>query len=190
MRAELIHGRSNNEYYTPRYAVLPILRYIPRGKTVWAPFDTPDSEFVRAMHDADIPWVYSHLCYGQDFFSYEPSQWDLIVSNPPFRGKTDILARSIALGKPFALLLTNNCLSEIGPMRQFMGIDLQLLMFDRRIEFNPTKGGSPFGSSYFCRGILPRPIIIEHLERVNKQQSSMYADSDLMAYLSNRLVHK
>lgn len=39
---------SSDEQYTPRYAVLPIIKYLPRGKTVWCPFDTEHSEFVIA----------------------------------------------------------------------------------------------------------------------------------------------
>lgn len=29
----------NNELYTPFYAVDPILKYIPRDKKIWCPFD-------------------------------------------------------------------------------------------------------------------------------------------------------
>ena len=127
MRAELIYGRPNDEYYTPRYAVLPILRYVPHDKVVWCPFDTEQSEYVQALRAHGIPCVHSHICRGQDFYAYEPPQ-------------------------------PNTCLNNIGPMRQFMGIDLQLLMFDRRVEFLPGQG-SPFASSYFCRNILPLSLI-------------------------------
>lgn len=187
MRAELIYGRPNDEYYTPRYAVLPILRYVPHDKVVWCPFDTEQSEYVQALRAHGIPCVHSHICRGQDFYAYEPPHWDLLLSNPPFHEKTRLLERCIALGKPFALLLPNTCLNNIGPMRQFMGIDLQLLMFDRRIEFLPGQG-SPFASSYFCRNILPRPLIIEYLEKTGRQRSSMYDDPELMSYLSRRLL--
>ena len=60
-------------------------------------------------------------------------------------------------------------------MRALAGVQLQLLMFDRRIEYSATKG-TPCGSTYVCRGILPRPLVIEHLERCGKP-SAMY-DAD------------
>lgn len=31
---------SSDEQYTPAYAVAPIIKYIPKDKTVWCPFDT------------------------------------------------------------------------------------------------------------------------------------------------------
>ena len=29
----------NDEYYTPSYAVYPIIKYLKQGSTVWCPFD-------------------------------------------------------------------------------------------------------------------------------------------------------
>ena len=39
----------NDEYYTPEYAVLPLLEFLDpfRGKTIWCPFDKEDSEYVK-----------------------------------------------------------------------------------------------------------------------------------------------
>jgi len=39
----------NDECYTPKYGVLPILEFIPKGAVVWCPFDTADSEFVKQI---------------------------------------------------------------------------------------------------------------------------------------------
>ena len=38
---------SNDECMTLDYAVEPIIKYIPKNWTVWCPFDTEDSEFVK-----------------------------------------------------------------------------------------------------------------------------------------------
>lgn len=85
----------------------PIVKYIPKNKTVWCPFDTEHSEFVLAMRDAGIRVVHSHILTGEDFFAYEPEKWDIIVGNPPFNIKQKVVERCLALGKPFALLLSN-----------------------------------------------------------------------------------
>ena len=82
-----LYGNPTDEKYTPGYGVLPIIKYIPEGKTVWCPFDTEHSEFVLKFRDAGFHVVHSHICNGQDFFDYEPSQWDVLVSNPPFSRK-------------------------------------------------------------------------------------------------------
>lgn len=34
-----------DEYYTPPILVEPIIQFIPKGSTIWCPFDTEDSEF-------------------------------------------------------------------------------------------------------------------------------------------------
>ena len=106
-----------------------------------------------------------------------------MLSNPPYSRKTEILRRCIALGKPFALLLSNNTFSNGSCMRALAGVQLQLLMFDRRIEYSATKG-TPCGSTYVCGGILPRPLVIEHLERCGKP-SAMYDDRRLAAWCND-----
>jgi len=73
----------NDECYTPDYGVRPILKYIPKDATVWCPFDKQDSEFVKQISRQNKV-VYSHIDFGQNFFEYEPNEWDCIVSNPPF----------------------------------------------------------------------------------------------------------
>ena len=37
----------SNEMYTPYYAVEPILKYIPKSKKVWCPFDKEWSAFYQ-----------------------------------------------------------------------------------------------------------------------------------------------
>lgn len=106
-----------------------------------------------------------------------------MLSNPPYSRKTEILRRCIAFGKPFALLLSNNTFSNGSCMRALAGVQLQLLMFDRRIEYSAARG-TPCGSTYVCRGILPRPLIIEHLKRYGKP-SAMYNDRRLAAWFNN-----
>ena len=79
----LYSGGNNDECYTPDYAVKPILEYIPKDAIVWCPFDTKDSEFVKLISQTN-PVEYSHLNKGEDFFQYQPDDWDMMVSNPPF----------------------------------------------------------------------------------------------------------
>ena len=100
--------KSSDEQYTPAYAVAPIIKYIPGNKIVWCPFDTEHSEYVLALKAAGIRVVHSHILTGEDFFVYEPEEWDLIVSNPPFSIKQKVVERCLALGKPFALLVPRN----------------------------------------------------------------------------------
>ena len=67
---KLMYSEGNNdECYTPYYAVIPILKYIPKDAIVWCPFDTKESEFVKQISNTN-QFEYSHINNGQDFFKY------------------------------------------------------------------------------------------------------------------------
>lgn len=46
----------NDECYTPRYAVEPIIKYIDKTKIIWCPFDT---EKKRVCKGVKRKWIYS-----------------------------------------------------------------------------------------------------------------------------------
>ena len=151
-----LYRNPTDEKYTPGYGVLPIIKYIPESKIIWCPFDTEHSEFVLKFKAAGFEVVYSHICKGQDFFEYEPPQWDVLVSNPPFSRKVDVFDRCLKFGKPFALLMSNYWLNNVAPCRLFLNTELELLMFDKRIQFGEGKN-VPFNSSYFVIGYFRSP---------------------------------
>ena len=155
----------NDECYTPAYAVIPLLKYLERfkGKTIWCPFDTADYEFVKVLTANGYTVVYSHLEYGQDFYTYEPEHWDLLVSNPPFTNKRKIFERALSFNKPFALLMSLTWLNDSAPKQLFSEKDLQLLMFDRRIKFKGLGDKITFSSAYYCWDLLPKQIIMEQI---------------------------
>ena len=170
----------NDERYTPAILVKPILEYIPKGSTVWCPFDTEKSEFVFALKEHGCKVIYSHIKTGQDFFEYEPEEeYDYIVSNPPFSLKLEVLERLYKLNKPFAMLLTLECLNyqEVGSF--FLDKNLELLIVDKKVSFD---GNQPsFNTSYFCNKMIPEKLKFVHLEHSNKNKnfvpSRMYEDN-------------
>lgn len=158
-----------DEMFTPPILVKPILKYLKPNSIIWCPFDTEDSEFVIAFKEAGHKVVYSHIGYGQDFFTYEPKEYDCIISNPPFSRKLEVLKRLYLLNKPFAMILGLPILNyqEIGNF--FIGKDLQLLIVDKKVSFNGNTAS--FNNSYFCHKILPKDIIFEHLEHNNSNKN-------------------
>ena len=44
--------------------------------------------------------LFIHISNGQDFFDYEPDRWDVMVSNPPFTNKENILREHYHLANP------------------------------------------------------------------------------------------
>lgn len=117
--------------------------------------------------------VRSSLVEGQDFFEYEPDEWDIIVSNPPFSIKDKILERLYSFNKPFAILLPLNSLQGKSRFKYFER-DIQLLSFDTRVCYHNKESldkvvnGSPFASAYFCRDLLPKDLIIEKLNEYKR----------------------
>ena len=98
--------KASDEYYTPREAVLPLLEYIKPNYTIWCPFDTEQSEYVKIFRENGFKVIATHIDNGQNFFYYEPEEhYDYIISNPPFSMKDDILKRLYELKKPYAMLL-------------------------------------------------------------------------------------
>lgn len=164
-RSILYSRGRNDECETPAYGVKPIIKYIPHGAVVWCPFDKAHSQFVELISKTHRV-VYSHVDEGRDFYVYEPDHWDVIVSNPPFTNKRKIFERALSFGKPFALLMTNTWLNDAAPVRLFLERQLQLLMFDKRIEYLTKYKAKriTFGSSYYCCDFLPRDLITEELE--------------------------
>ena len=159
---------NNDECYTPDYGVAPVLEFIPKDKIIWCPFDTEESEFVKQISKTNEV-VYSHIDEDKDFFTYEPDRWDIIVSNPPFKGKRKIFERALSFNKPFALLMTMTFMNEAAPVQLFEDRGLQLLLFDKRVEFyQPNakqRGKITFNSSYFCWNFLPRDIVMRRLQK-------------------------
>ena len=173
---KLMYSSGNNdECYTPDYGVEPILKYIPKDATVWCPFDTEESQFVIQISKQNKV-IRSHLESGQDFFDYEPDEWDMIVSNPPFTDKRKFFERALSFNKPFALIMTNTWLNDSAPKQLFKDKDLQLLMFDKRMKFISPDGRDndkiTFSSSYYCYNILPKQIIMEELDVPPKKVST------------------
>lgn len=174
---EYVHNSKgkNDECYTKRYAVEPLLKYLEpfRNKIIWCPFDKSDSEFVKVFQENGFQVVYSHIDYGQDFFLYEPEQWDVLISNPPFTGKTEIFKRVLSFKKPFALLMNILWLNDAAPVKIFRaaGRKLQLLLFDKRMDFKnqPQDKMINFMSDYFCCDFLPEQIIFSDFKNKNQQ---------------------
>jgi len=161
----LYSNGKNDECYTPKYAITPILEFIPKGAIIWCPFDTKESHFVQEISKINKV-VYSHLDYGQNFYEYEPEKWDIIISNPPFTNKRLIFERALSFNKPFALIMSNTWLNDSAPKQLFLNKDLQLLMFDKRIKFNcngVVNNKITFSSSYYCYNFLPKQIIMKPL---------------------------
>ena len=177
--------KASDEVFTPAYAIEPLIKYLhlfedkvngwkvmceTRPITIWCPFDMPNSEYVRVFRRAGFNVISSHIDEGKNFFFYEPEEhYDIIISNPPFSQKDNVLKRLYELNKPYAMLLPIPALQ--GQARfPYIKDDLQYLGFDKRINYytnqdmSEVQKGVSFGSCYLCKKFLPKDLILEELK--------------------------
>lgn len=90
----------DDNYETPPGAWEVILRYLPKHLVLWDPFHCHGSS--QTILEA---FGFTTIHRRADYFTYEPAEYDLCLTNPPFSKKKEVLARALELGKPFALVL-------------------------------------------------------------------------------------
>lgn len=75
MKMDQVASSQNDEFYTPEYAIKPILKYLKMPCVVWCPFDTAESNFVKMLQRyaaCGVSVVHTHIETGGDFFSIDP----------------------------------------------------------------------------------------------------------------------
>lgn len=174
MKLDKVANSGNDEFYTPIYAVLPVLKYIPKEATVWCPFDTEDSNFVKVLRERGNEVIATHLSDGTDFFVNDivVPKYDYIVSNPPYSLKGEVLDRLFKLGKPFAMLVGIVGLFESQKrFEMFRDNDFEIMYMNRRVayfkDYSEQKPSlnPPFSSVYICSKVLPKKIVFEEINK-------------------------
>ena len=169
----LTSDKEDNELYSPFYIVDHIIKYLPKDKIIWCPFDEEWSAFYIRLKECGYTVIRSSLKDNKNFFEYSPAQWDIIVSNPPFSIKDKVLDRLYSFHKPFAVLLPLNSLQGKSRFEYFKQ-GIQILSFDSRVCYHDKKHmnsvvkGNPFATAYFCKDLLPKDLIIEQLHEYDR----------------------
>ena len=166
-------NRDNIEAYTPEYAVDIILPYISKEQIIWSPFSRDEHCFADYLREKGYTVINTHYNpetgEGDDFLTYEPDfHFDIILDNPPFKGKTKYVEKVMSYKKPFALFLPFNSFGDNGIPKLFIesGLEPQLLIPDKRTEFiNQKQSGISFKTVYICNGILPKQMIFTKLNK-------------------------
>lgn len=167
-----VANSGNDEFYTPLYAIEPIEKYLKRNSRVWCPFDTVQSLFVKYLKHKGHDVVFTHINNGEDFFKCEMPECDYIVSNPPYSKKGEVLQRLFELKKPFAMLVGVVGIFESQKrFNMFKDNSFEVMYFNKRVDYfkdhqeiKPSKN-PPFSSVYICKGILPKTIVFEVINK-------------------------
>lgn len=113
--------------------------------------------------------VYGHIETGQDFFSYDEPQGDVVVSNPPFSKRDAIFQKLYEMDIPFALVMNMNGLFDSKKRaRIFREHNVEMLVPIGRMKFYHRDRGElnnpNFQSIYVCNKLLEKQIVFSDCE--------------------------
>ena len=173
MKMDKVANSNNDEFYTPPYAIKPIMPYLRPGSTVWCPFDTEDSLYVKMLRSDGHTVIATHISTGEDFFTTPtPSGVDYVVSNPPYSLKTEVLLELFKRGTPFAMLLGVVGLFESQKrFEMFRDNSFEIMYMNRRVSYfkdyedQKPELNPPFSSVYLCSGVLPRQVMFAEIDK-------------------------
>ncbi len=126
-----------DEYYTPEYAILPIIKYIPLhtkglNTSIYCPFDTEQSNYVKLLPKHGL----TNIVNSTDFFNQDFKYADYIISNPPYSIKNEVLNHLFETKKPFAMLVGVVGLFESKKrFNLFKNNTFEVMYFDKRISY-------------------------------------------------------
>ena len=171
MKMDKIAGSGKDEFYTPLYAIKPIVKHLKKGSVVWCPFDTEDSLFVKYLKSEGFEVLHSHKDQEGNFFDLD-FDCDYIVSNPPYSIKYEVFSRLFELKKPFAMLVGVVGLFESQKRFElFKNNKFEIMYLNRRVSYfedykdQKPKLNPPFSSVYLTSNVLPSQIIFEEIDK-------------------------
>ena len=150
-------NQKQDEYYTPKIIVKPLLLYIPTSYIIWESAWGKGSlakhfteEGYKVVGDPKINFLTDYV------------ESDIIITNPPYSKKYEFLKRAYELNKPFAFLLPLTTLEGKKRGELYRKYGISLIIPNKRINFIMPSGkgsGAWFQVAWFCWKIyLPNQL--------------------------------
>lgn len=146
--------QKHDDYMTPKSAWENIVDYIPKDKVIWEAFygDGKSGEYLTELG-------FNVIHEEKDFFTNNLGE--IIVSNPPFSKKKEVLTRLKELDKPFIMIMPCSTLTTQYFRKLFSKSEdrIQIIIPRRRIHFvklingkrpENWKNACNFDCFYFC----------------------------------------
>jgi len=172
MKMDKVAGSGNDEFYTPLYAIEPIKKYIKPNSTIWCPFDTEESIFVKEFKKIGHNVIATHIENGEDFFKIKIPKCDYIISNPPYSIKGEVFDRLFEINIPFAMLVGVVGLFESQKrFNMFKENEFEIMYMNKRVSYfknyedKTPSLNPPFSSVYLCSKMLPKQIVFEEIDK-------------------------
>ena len=153
---------NHDDYMTPKYAWEWIEDFIPKDKVIWEAFygDGDSGKFLSALG-------FNVIHEETDFFTNNLG--DVIVSNPPFSKKKEVMTRLKEINKPFIIICPSSMLNTQYIRNLFKDDRLQIIIPNKRINFKKLIDGKVpdnwgdrcnFDCFYYCWKMdLPNDIV-------------------------------
>lgn len=146
----------NDNFFTPKKEWEKIAPYLPTDKILWEAFygDGKSGQYLQELG-------FQVIHQNEDFFTV--NHGDIVVSNPPFSKKKQILERLFELQKPFVLLMPYEVLfyRYFEPFRA----ECSLLIPKKRVNFlkeGKEESKFNFNCVWFCWKMnLPQMVFLE-----------------------------
>ena len=153
----------HDTYTTPIEVWRKLAQFIPNDKVIWE----------SAYCDGSSGDVWRELGYNTihedlDYFKWEPENYDIQITNPPFSIKKEWLQRAIELDKPFVLIMPESVLTTKYLRDILTDVKKLQLIVTRRMNFEKVDDGvktlttgACFGCHFYCYGLnLEQDLII------------------------------
>lgn len=165
MRPPLQQGHSDN-FQTPPLALVPLLPFLKPDWLIWEAAEG-EGNLTRGLEAEGFKVIGSDILSGQDFLRWEPSQFDCVITNPPFSLKLQFLERAYQLRKPFAFLLPLTALETEKRQKLYKEFGLQVILLNKRINFKTPCGkgsGSWFATMWLTNWLnLPQQLVFRDI---------------------------
>ena len=144
----MFNTTTNDEYYTPKTAWQNIAHLLPRDKTIWECFYSPNSKSATYLRELGFKCVYEPV----DFFDKTPPDLnaDYYVSNMPFSLKREVFTRLKEVGLPFVMIVPTLCIQTKYFQDLFGDDKIQLILPYKKIQYESvTKDLHPRGCAFY-----------------------------------------
>lgn len=116
----------DNDFVTPKYLWEEIKEYIPNDKIISMPFYCEGS-CGKDMEELGFNVIHQN----EDFFQHD--RGDIVVDNPPFETKKEVIEKLVERNKPFILIVPVSTMCY--KYSKILGSDLQILIPKKRMKF-------------------------------------------------------
>lgn len=127
----------HDDYMTPKHAWEDIIHFIPKDKIIWEAFygDGNSGNYIKELG-------FNVIHEERDFFTEQPDEWDIIVSNPPFSKSKEVMKQMLIYDKPFIMIMPSSKINT-SYFREWKDKNIQIIIPRKRIHFLKLVDGKP-----------------------------------------------